>query len=128
MDIFHTKVFSKQDRQRACQALLEELRVGKSLLFHLVDKEGGKISGSQRLAKRFGSRSILGPLYSSKPLFISHFCHITDETDFQQFVALHLDDLQFFEHEIAPLYDQALGRSPSEVNDLMKQFSVREIV
>jgi hypothetical protein len=51
MEILRTKVFPKVDRNVATRVIQDDMKQGVPVLFSLVDKKGGAISGCQRLSK-----------------------------------------------------------------------------
>jgi hypothetical protein len=51
MEILRTKIFPKVDRNTAVGVIQADMQQGMPLLFSIVDKKGGSISGCQRLSK-----------------------------------------------------------------------------
>ncbi|MEX2214581.1 MAG: hypothetical protein WD768_10660 [Phycisphaeraceae bacterium] len=56
MDIIRTKVFAKVERAVALEVLLADRRRGLPILFAMVDRVGGKISGCERAGKRLSGQ------------------------------------------------------------------------
>jgi hypothetical protein len=65
MKILRTKVFPKADRNVAVGVLRADVKQGRSVLFSILDKRNGTISGCARLSKNSARRRIEeeGPAY-----------------------------------------------------------------